>query len=215
MTKINWMLVWKTAITLILAAIMDVIVVIVSKLDNPISIIFAVALALLASLAIVQFAWTSIEQGLIRFWHRRKKSRIRHWFRLPQENDLRLYIQNPRGAKPVRVECSYENYTDIRGRRYTDFDDKRLKLKIVRNSRGHAPIFSDTLVSNDTREIKVGEAYNGKIALYLGDDVPIFGFEDGRYEYMLRFMLDRKIRQTFSVLLVIKNGALIEIKDKL
>lgn len=144
---------------------------------------------------------------------------IKHWFVLQSQNDLKLYIQNPKGSKEVNVECRFENFTDIRGRSYMTELGYRHELKLAAPSYGaNPPIFSDRLVANDTRLITVGIPHNGKIALYFSD-APVYNFRDGTFEYKIgciaKYLNRRFAVPSFRIWLVIKNGVLVEIKEDL
>jgi hypothetical protein len=143
--------------------------------------------------------------------------KLKHWFELQNNNELRLYIQNPRLSKKVDVEYSFRKCGDIRKR---DFIKKyRTEIKQIESQLGVTSLlFSGTLVSNDKREIKIGIPDHGKLALYLGNAL-LSNFPDETFEYIVSCegtYLNRKfVLNDFSVWLTIKNGVLVEIKDKL
>lgn len=95
----------------------------------------------------------------------------------------------------------------------------RHELKLAAPSYGaNPPIFSDKLVSNDTRSINVGIPHNGKIAFYFSD-APVYNFRDGTFEYKISCLVKHQNKRfavpSFRIWVVIKNGILVEIKEDL
>lgn len=80
--------------------------------------------------------------------------KITHRFELPNENDLRLYISNPKSARKVYVNCLYKRLRTMAEGDY--LLAHRNELQLVQD-KGRHPIFSGVLAPNDTREIKIGE----------------------------------------------------------
>jgi hypothetical protein len=155
----------------------------------------------------------------VKVWMARPK-RIRGWFELHKPNELKLYIHNPPSAKSTDFECSFEKYTDIRGRSYLSDLGYRHELHLARESYGTFPVFNDTLLPNDTRVIDISISYKGTFALRMSDTY-VFGFRDGIFEYIISGKVkysDRPylhLSKFISVWLIIKNGVLVEIKDEL
>jgi hypothetical protein len=153
----------------------------------------------------------------IKSWQKSTKPKLNHWFKLQGENKLLVYIENPKNAKDIHVECAYCDYKDIRGRNY--LNEYRHELKLATDLQSNDKrVFSDVLRPNDTRVIDLSISHNGKIALRMGDHY-VFGFRDGRYEYKISCFgnyLNVPYRLTdFSIWLTIKDGVLVKINEDL
>jgi hypothetical protein len=147
------------------------------------------------------------------------KPKLKYWFELPNKNDLKLYLENPKGAKEIIFKVDHVDFL-TRGKKKYNLEYP-YDLYDIKNSHGsHFPLFQGTFIANDRRAVQLGFEYGGKLALmYLGDDSPVRGFRDGTYEYVIRF-IEQYLNQTFhppwySIWLVIKDGALVEIKKEL
>lgn len=143
--------------------------------------------------------------------------KLQHSFALPSPNDLRLYIHNPYRRKEVYLRCG-ATLLDVNGENYLFAHHN--ELHPTQNSRGgNPPLFVGTLKPKDRQEIIIGTSHNGRyIALRL-NDVPLIGFLDGQYGYAVsctgmyrnnNFMLPE-----FMVWLIVRDGALVEVKDTL
>ncbi len=217
MPKINWKSIWKVALIGAVTFVFEVTVIIFSQQNNVLFIMFSSIAMFFIALAVVQLSWNGLEKAGRVFYQWRISPKIKHWFTLPKENELKLYIHNPKGAKNVHLECRYEKYTDIRGRDY--LAEYHHELKLAAPSYGaNPPIFSDTLVSNDTRGVSIGISHHGKVALYFGD-APVYNFRDGTFEYIISCIAkypNRYLRlPSFRIWLVIKDGVLVGIRDEL
>lgn len=216
MPKPNWDFIFQISIPGAVAIIVGVLVNLATDISTAWTIIGG-ALFYLVLIFVVRFSWNKLERVSenLRRWSATPK--VKCWFELPSTNNLKLFLYNPKGAKDTYVECRYEDYKDIRGRRYSD--ENRNKLKLMENaSGGNPPFFRNTLTSNDKREIPVGVSYRETIALFVGD-AHVFGYVDGMFEYIIscnvNYIGKRRVVKKVSVWLTIKNGELIEIKETL
>ena len=164
----------------------------------------------------VQLFWlgiTKVNKKIV-FWQ--KKPKIRLWFELPNENDLRLYIYNPKRSKKTRVECSWIKATNYRGESYTNEHRQELKLLNHLYDGTSNFILNDTLFHDDKREIKLGILHDDKIAIYFGNAL-LIGFPDETFKYTIsctgEYMKNRFQLPDKSVWLTIKNGLLISINE--
>jgi len=219
MPKINWESIWKFTLIGAVTLIFEVAVIVISQQSNVWFIVFSSIGMFFLALGIVQFSWIGIEKANLLLYRWRTSPRIKHWFILQNQNDLRLRIHNLSQSKEVYIELRQKDFLTLRGKRY--IHEYPNELSIVRNSRvGSFPLFTGTLTPNDTIEIKVGFPHNGKISLrILGDDSPVYKFRDGRFEYIVscngKYLGKPYTLPEFSSWLTIKDGVLAKIDDEL
>ncbi len=224
----DFRLVWKGVVVLCLTAIGELIVSDIFQLSLKLQWIylFTFILLLLISVAITQFIWIYLSKISKKVNQSIKTPKIKHWFELSKinDNDLKLYIKNESNSIEAFVECWNKDLLTLDHIKYIHaypnvYPDR--KLDIVRSSlTGHFPLLGDTLKCNDTRQIQVGISFKGKIALRFYDqDSPVSGFVDGVFEYIVscggKCLGIPYNLPDFSVFLTIKNGALVQIRDKL
>lgn len=173
----------------------------------------------LANFLIFNFFPTQVMR--VKHWTKAKclEPKVKIWFELPNPNDLRIYIFNPKKAKNIYVMLSTLGVKTSEGKFYTS--EYQNELELAENSSGHwNPLFEGVLLQNDKREIQVGKSYNGKICL-LGSSYNdwCFNFRDGTFEHVFIVVGNYRDNQyklpDVSVWLTIKDGVLVEIKDKL
>jgi hypothetical protein len=222
MGKINWKTIWEWTLKTAILFILDVIVIKIGNLQGyctsfnvpcwAVTIIGIVFLSLFL-LAVVHLFWICITKAskIIGYWQ--KKPKIKLWFKLPNENDLRLYVYNPKRARETRIDVSFKTAINRKGENY--LNEHRQELKLLENQFGVSnSLINETVIANDKREKKVGISRNGKIAVYFGNAL-LGNFPDGTFEYTIsctgEYMKNRFYLQDKSVWLTIKNGVLISI----
>ncbi|MGD0877768.1 MAG: hypothetical protein ABSA01_06435 [Anaerolineales bacterium] len=225
--KNTWKTIWGWALKTLIAFVLDVTVIQIGNLQGhctsfnvpcwAITTIVIVFL-LLSLLFLVQLFWICITKATKKIVNWQKKPRIKLWFELPNENDLRLYIYNPKRAKETRVECSWIKATNLRGESYTNEHRQELKLLNHLYDGTSNFILIDTLLHDDKREIKLGILHDDKVAIYFGNAL-LNGFPDETFKYTIsctgEYIKNRFHLPDKSVWLTIKNGVLISIKDEL
>jgi hypothetical protein len=147
----------------------------------------------------------------------RPKPKLKYWFELPNKNDLKLYIENPKGVKAISASVYNTDILTLGRKKYQDEFPNDLKY-VGNSSGGGHPLFFGDLKTNDKREIQIGFDYGGKLAIrYFSVDSPVYGFRDGTFEYVILCVVQHS-NQSFMlpdyiVWLVIKDGALVDIRQ--
>lgn len=108
------------------------------------------------------------------------------WFELKEENDLRFFIYNPKGARETQISVFNESIYTQDGFYYPMAYQHDLILTGHSRVGGVSNLLKDTLKSNDKREIRLSWYENGVIQLmFMKEEFPVYGFRDGKYKYIV------------------------------
>ena len=136
---------------------------------------------------------------------------IKHWFTMPDKNELRLNIRKPKWAKKIEITCKFKKFLTVKREDYIASNRSNLTMPGKINN----PLLVGTLSSNDTIEIKLSESCDGKLVLFT-DKSLVSGFQDGMYRYIIscegKYFDEGKFFSDFAVWLTINKGELVKIK---
>jgi hypothetical protein len=142
------------------------------------------------------------------------KPNLKCSFELKGENDLWLIVLNKKRKDVIVKFTNYDILTSSKKPYLHEFPNT---LKLTRASASNIwPLYEGPIIRKAIERIRLGLDFDGKIALrYKQGDAPVYGFVDGEFEYVIAckgLINDVNFSRLYNVGLVIKDGALVEIK---
>ena len=215
---INWKSIWKFVLIGSITLIFEVAVIAISEQSNVWFIVFSSIIMLFVSLGTVQLSFIGLEKIKRILFVKKTSPKISHRFKLSKDNELSLYIHNPKWAKDINVLYQFKKFADYQGKEYIKKYPSDLKLLNHLNEGTEHTLALGRLTHNDTREVKIGIYKDGKLALFFGNAL-LTGFRDGTFEYVVscsgEYRNEKFTNPDFSVWLTIKDGVLIKMAKEL